>query len=111
MVGCSVAGLMLVVGRPSALAENCVQPARDGCLIGLNQSVAGVLGDADNVHVWQLNLTTRTPFSVVLSDLSADYDLHVSGPDGALVAESTNDGPQDDTVEVTAPPLGTYVLY
>jgi hypothetical protein len=47
----------------------------------------------------------------VLTDLPVDYDLHVYDAGGSLLGESTNEGTQDDVVDLPNADAGTYMIY
>lgn len=92
--------------------QSCTQPARTGCPVEVGRPVEAVLDDAGRVHTWRL----RAPPSggalrVVLTNLPADYDLHLQGPDGRIVGESANEGTQDDVVEVSGIASGDLLIY
>jgi hypothetical protein len=108
--------LLLAVGgagpqvRP-ALADACQQPADGGCPLELNQAVTAVLVDPNTVHTWRFTRTQAASVHIALTNLPVDYDLHVYAADGTLLGESTNEGTQDDVVDLSDAATGTYMVY
>jgi hypothetical protein len=94
-----------------AIADECIQPSDGGCPVELNQAVTAVLANASDVHAWRVVIGQVVPLHIVLTDLLADYDLHVYGSDGTLLGESTNEGTQDDIVDLPAAAAGRYIIY
>lgn len=92
-------------------AQECVQPSVDGCPLEIGQRASAVLADGTDVHTWLLQLRTRGDLVVALTDLLVDYDVHLYGPDGELVEESLNEGPEDEVVLIPDLPPGEYRIY
>jgi hypothetical protein len=115
MRGVVVLVFVLVAGaapqlRP-ALADACQQPADNGCPVEMNQAVTTVLVDPNTVHTWRFTLIQPASVHLALTHLPADYDLHVYTGDGTLVGESTNEGTQDDMVDLSDTAADTYMVY
>jgi hypothetical protein len=110
-----VLACLLSVGAavPSAQAQpsECQQPSEVGCPVAAHDLAWAVLGNADEVHSWRLQLGQGGHLRVVLGNLDADYDLHVYRGDGTLVSESTNEATDDDAVDLDGLGAGTYFIY
>jgi len=100
---------LLRASAPGAYAQvSCSQPSSAGCPMELNSSVSAALTDPTAVHSWLLRVPVNNDFTVVLTQLSADYELSVWGPDGALVGSSNFGATEDEVIGVTNKGTGTY---
>ena len=112
-----VALLVTLTNPPPAPTQaqpaDCVQPApaQAGCPLDFGQPVKVALAASGDVHTWRIRLTEPHGFHVTLSGLPADYDLHLFGPDGNPIAESTRYGTADELVAAPAAAPGEYELY
>lgn len=82
-----------------------------GCSVDANTVGLRVLSSPSDVHAWRLTVPDGASLRIVLTGLVADLDVHVFGPDGSFVAESTNEGLDDDVVALDGAAPGQYVLY
>lgn len=94
----------------AAPALECRQPSTDGCLIAFDSPVSAILGQVAQRHTWRLNLLERRVFTAVLSDLQADLDLRLYGPDGSLVASSLTVGMRAERATALDAEPGEYRL-
>jgi len=88
--------------------NTCTQPSESGCPIALDATVTATLSDATVSHNWLLNVTDSADFTVYLTNLPANYQLWVYGPDGSLLGLSNNDGTTDEKIVVPNKGVGTY---
>jgi hypothetical protein len=103
--------ISLLLQASLASADDCSQPSTSGCTIALNEPVTAVLANASDVHTWRLTLNSAARLHVALTNLPADYDVHVYTADGGLLGESTNEDTQDDVVDLPDAGAGIYIIY
>ncbi len=72
---------------------------------------AVIANSTDNDYFSFNNTSTQKKIRVTLSNLPANYDLHVYRPNGALAGSSTNTGTTNETVIYNANQVGTYTAY
>ncbi len=88
--------------------EACAQPSASGCPMELQTPVGAALNDATTTHNWLLNVTNGQDFTVALTNLFADYQLWVYGPDNSLLGLSNNPSTQDEVLTVSNIGIGSY---
>lgn len=103
--------LLIPSAGSGAQAQECSQPSPDGCPVTPGEPVRAALASPDEVHMWLLEVPSVGDIRAVLTDLSADYDLHVFAGDGSPVGGSVNEGTEDDRVGLQAAQPGVYALY
>ena len=94
---------------PGAHAQDaCAQPSASGCPMEIQTPVQAALNDATTTHNWLLNVTNDLNFTVALTNLYADFQLWVYGPDNSLLGLSNSPSTQDEVLTVGNIGTGTY---
>ena len=88
--------------------EACAQPSESGCPMELQTPVGAALNDGTTTHNWLLNVTNDLNFTVALTNLYADFQLWVYGPDNSLLGLSNNPSTQDELLIIGNIGTGTY---
>jgi hypothetical protein len=105
-------GLSAVLWRDPAsdarAQEICTQPLDTGCPMQIDIPVTAALNDPTTTHNWLLNVIVQFDLRIVLTNLPADYQLWVYGPDNSLLALSNNPGTEDEVVNVGFIGVGYY---
>jgi tetratricopeptide (TPR) repeat protein len=96
----------LASASPSAAA--CM-PGPVACPLPLGQMVSGVLTGSSAAHHWYVDFSGLGNLTIDLTDLPADYDLFVNGPNG-LSQSSTHASRDNDSVTFTSAPAGRYTV-
>jgi hypothetical protein len=96
---------------PRALAEaDCIQPAREGCLIELGKPATAVLSGPLDIHTWWLHLETPGAVTILLANLHADYRLIVVPVHTPAAAEPAEVGDSVVFVAMERAPAGDYLI-
>jgi hypothetical protein len=90
----------------------CLQPALDGCPVAQTTEIREAVAVGTDVHRYNLTFDTAPAhLRAWLTDLPADYDLHLIDPNGTMIAESRNELTDDDLIELDVDQPGVYALY
>ena len=106
----ALAAVAPAVRLPVAPTNACLHSQR-GCPLDDGRAMQAVLGTPDEVHGWHITLSTASDLTVVLSNLQVEYDLHVVGPDGTPLYDSSRYGSDDDIATLTGLRPGEYTIY
>src|SRR5207249_2181082 len=79
-------------------------------VLEVGDAVSSVIADANGFQPWIVNVRSSDAFSVVLSNLQADYNIDLFDVSGALVGRSGRPGTADDVIAVSGLDPGYYAL-
>ncbi len=106
-VAAAAVAVLLLVGIVAAKHSDWGVPTRP---IQLDQPVMSTLSGGGGARErWELTLTSTEDLRIELTNLGADYDLYVTGPNGRNES-SIRGGTTDDVVTIPRAPAGRYQI-
>jgi hypothetical protein len=94
--------------------ESCPEP-NDGfpqaCPVSPPARLTGFIQTADDLDTFVVRVGAPGRLLATLTNLPADYDIHVYDASAKLVAESQNEGTADDTIDTQIGAPGNYFIF